>query len=96
MTCIFVVLALVLCVYCFYSIDLKLKELSYAPDKLEFGALGTGWVYGLDLLSACFVGLLFSIISMQLQENKAMKYISIGAVAVEGILLIISIFMFFI
>ncbi len=96
MTCIFLVLALALAIYCFYSIDLKLKSLSYAPEKLEFGALGTGWVYGLDLLSACFIGLLFSTVSMQIQQNKAMKYISLGVVIVEGILLVISIFLFFI
>lgn len=96
MTCIFLVLALALAIYCFYSIDLKLKSLSYAPDKLEFGALGTGWVYGLDLLAASVIGLLFSTISVQIQQKKALKYISVGVVAAEGILLVISIFLFFI
>lgn len=88
--------SLYFCIYSFYDINCVLDKLANDPNASGIDYFGIGWGYGICLFAISIIGLFVSIISKKMQQQRISKNISLGAIFIFVLLIVVSIFLFFI
>lgn len=94
-SCFFLLVSIVFCFYGVYDINRTLNELANNPSASGIDYMGVGWGYGICLFIASTLGLILSGISKKLLQQKTLQHITIAAMVVFSLLLITSIFLFY-
>lgn len=92
----FVVFSVAGTIYAIYDIDRMSKGLANDSSASGMDFMGIGWGYGIVLFVLSAIGLTLSAINIKLLSKKALRYTAFAEVAVSSILLIISIFIFYV
>ena len=87
--------SVVFCVYSVIDINRVLNEIANDPSASGIDYFGIGWGYGICLLAVSVLGLILSGISKKLLQQKALGYVTITAMVVFALLLLASIFLFY-
>ena len=87
--------SVVFCVYSVIDINSILNKLANDPSASGIDYFGVGWVYGICLLALSVFGLFLSIISKKILHRKVLQYFSVIEIIVFMLLLITSIFLFY-
>lgn len=92
----FVVLSVAGTIYAIYDIDRISNDLANDPSASGIDFMGIGWGYGIVLFTLSVLGLMLSAVNIKLLAKKALRYIAIAEVAVSAVLIIISVFVFYV
>ena len=96
LSCLVLIVAIAFCIYSFYDINLVLNELSNTPGTSGIDYMGIGWGYGLVLFATSALGLILSVISKKLLHQKTLQCLTIVAMIIFALLLITSLFLFYV
>ena len=58
--------------------------------------MGIGWGYGIPLFVLSIFGLILSAVNMKLLSKKVLRYTAVAEVAVSAVLIIVSVFIFYV
>jgi hypothetical protein len=89
------VASLCMCIYSFYDLNCVLNELAKDTNASGIDYFGIGWGYGICLFAISMVGLIVSIISKKIQQQRILKKFSLGAMVVFVLLIVVSVFLFY-
>ena len=92
----FVVLSVAGTIYAIYDIDRILNDLANDPSASGIDFLGIGWGYGIPLFVLSIFGLILSAVNMKLLSKKVLRYTAVAEVAVSAVLIIVSVFIFYV
>ncbi|MBO5324431.1 MAG: hypothetical protein J6A88_10135 [Oscillospiraceae bacterium] len=95
LSCFLLLLSIFLGIYGFYDLNRTLEELANTPGTSGIDYWGVGWGYGICLFVPSVLGLVLSIVSKILQQQKALQYISVCMIFLFVWLTIASICLFF-
>ncbi|MBR5322573.1 MAG: hypothetical protein IKU48_03410 [Clostridia bacterium] len=95
-SCLVLITSIVFCVCSIVDINHILNKLANDPSASGIDYLGIGWGYGIGLFAVSVLGLILSMISKKLLQQKTLRYICIIAMVVFALLLITSVFLFYI
>lgn len=84
------------CIYGIYDIGRSMDELANDPSASGIDYMGIGWGYSISLSALSAFGLILSAVSIKLSQRKALRYTSVAWTVVSAILMIISVFLFFV
>jgi hypothetical protein len=77
------------------DINRILNELVNNPSASGIDYFGIGWGYGICLFTVSVLGFILSAISKKLLQQKSLGYVCIIAMVIFALLLITSIFFFY-
>ena len=84
------------CIYGFVDISNTYKILENTPGTSGMDYFGIGWVLGIGLFLFSFFGLLLSIISSKIAQEKVIMYTSYIMILLFSLLLILGVVVFYI
>ncbi len=58
--------------------------------------MGIGWGYGIPLFVLSIFGLILSAVNMKLLSKKVLRYTAVAEAAVSAVLIIVSVFIFYV
>ncbi len=94
-SCLVLVVSIAFCIYSVVDINRSLNELANNPSASGIDYLGIGWGYGICLFTVSVLGFILSAVSKKLLQQKSLRYVCIIAMVIFALLLITSIFLFY-
>lgn len=91
-----VALSAACCIYGIYDIGRSMDELANDPSASGIDYMGIGWGYGISLFALSAFGLILSAVSIKLSPRKTLQCTSVAWTVVSAVLMIISVFLFFV
>ena len=88
------IVSVLFCVYSIYGIYCTMEELANDSSASGVEYLGIGWGYNICLFATSTLGLILSIISRKLQQQRILQNISVVAIVIFSLLIVASIFLF--
>ena len=87
----FVILAVSGSIYAIYDIAQISNNLANDPSASGIDFMGIGWGYGIILFVLSTLGLILSAVT-----KKVLRYTAVAEIAVSAVLIIVSIFIFYV
>ena len=91
-----VVLSVVCAIYAIYDIDRISNDLANDPSASGIDFMGIGWGYGIILFVLSIFGLILSAVNIKQLSKKVLRDTAVAEIAVSAVLIIVSIFIFYV
>ena len=92
----FVVLSVVGTIYAIYDIERITNDLANDTSASGIDFMGIGWGYGIILFVLSIFGLILSAVNIKQLSKKVLRYTAVAEIAVSAVLIIVSIFIFYV
>lgn len=92
----FVILAVSGTIYAIYDIAQISNNLANDPSASGIDFIGIGWGYGIILFVLSTLGLILSAVNIKQLSKKVLRYTAVAEIAVSAVLIIVSIFIFYV